>query len=338
MKTHWDETPGLLVSIIIPCYNAERFIGRAIQSALNQTYPHCEIIVIDDGSTDGSLRAITAFGHGVRWETGPNQGGCAARNRGIAIARGIFYQFLDADDLIHPDKISIQLRQIAGNDRALANCTMKRFSSDAPPWNILDGSPPSITLNGLDFVIKKRLDELSADLDDGGTAPPPHSFTSCWLVPKTLAEPWDTRLSIAQDTEYFERISLRADKVVTTAAPLVHYRDSLGSVSKGMSRRHAESLFHYCQTTERTLEIEDSERVRRGIAKQYFATALRLYPDYPDLVDASITRIRHLGNAPGSEAPNAKIGFAIREIGIKNSIRLIKSKQFLRKLVQDLTV
>ena len=63
-----------LVSILIPCYNAERWVGEAVQSALDQTYPKKEIIVVDDGSTDRSLDVIKSFGPRIRWETGPNRG------------------------------------------------------------------------------------------------------------------------------------------------------------------------------------------------------------------------------------------------------------------------
>jgi len=98
-----------LVSIVIPCYNAQAYVGEAITSALEQTYPNKEVIVIDDGSTDGSLEVIRSFGDRIRWETGPNRGGCAARNRGIELARGELIQFLDADDLLHPDKLEKQV-------------------------------------------------------------------------------------------------------------------------------------------------------------------------------------------------------------------------------------
>jgi glycosyltransferase involved in cell wall biosynthesis len=98
-----------LVSIIIPCFNGEAFVGDAIQSALAQSYPQREVIVIDDGSTDGSLDVIRSFGDQVRWETGPNRGGCAARNLGLQLSCGKFIQFLDADDLLHPDKLERQV-------------------------------------------------------------------------------------------------------------------------------------------------------------------------------------------------------------------------------------
>ncbi len=65
--------------------------------------------MIDDGSTDGSLDAIKSFGDRIRWETGPNRGGSAARNRGVKLARGEIIQFLDADDLLYPEKLERQV-------------------------------------------------------------------------------------------------------------------------------------------------------------------------------------------------------------------------------------
>lgn len=98
-----------LVSIIIPCFNAERYIADAIRSSLEQTYPHKEVIVIDDGSTDNSLDVIKKFGGSIIWETGPNKGACAARNRGLQLAKGERIQFLDADDWLYPQKLERQM-------------------------------------------------------------------------------------------------------------------------------------------------------------------------------------------------------------------------------------
>jgi glycosyltransferase involved in cell wall biosynthesis len=98
-----------LVSIIIPCYNAQDCVRDAIKSALEQTYDNKEIIVIDDGSTDQSLSVIREFGGSIRWETGVNRGGAAARNRGMAIAKGSIVQFLDADDMLDSQKLKQQV-------------------------------------------------------------------------------------------------------------------------------------------------------------------------------------------------------------------------------------
>src|SRR5688500_17394389 len=97
-----------MISILIPCFNAERWIGQAIESALTQSWRAVEIIVVDDGSTDGSLAIIKRFGDRVRWETGANQGGNVARNRLLALARGEWVQYLDADDYLLPNKVRDQ--------------------------------------------------------------------------------------------------------------------------------------------------------------------------------------------------------------------------------------
>jgi glycosyltransferase involved in cell wall biosynthesis len=98
-----------LVSILIPCYNAERWVGQAIKSALAQTWPNKEVIVVDDGSTDGSRAVIESFGNTIRHEFGPNRGGNPCRNRLLGLATGEWVQFLDADDELLSGKINTQL-------------------------------------------------------------------------------------------------------------------------------------------------------------------------------------------------------------------------------------
>ncbi|MBD1822207.1 glycosyltransferase [Cyanobacteria bacterium FACHB-DQ100] len=106
------------ISILIPCYNADRWIAQAIQSALDQTYPHKEVIVVDDGSSDRSLEIIQSFGNQIRWETGCNRGGNVARNRLLYLSTGEWIQYLDADDYLLPDKIEKQIQFLAQNSDA----------------------------------------------------------------------------------------------------------------------------------------------------------------------------------------------------------------------------
>ncbi len=101
------------VSILIPCHNAERWVWQAIRSGLDQTHGDKEVIVVDDGSTDGSLDVIKSFGDLIRWETGPNRGGNAARNRLLELATGEWLQYLDADDYLEAGKVSGQIDAIA---------------------------------------------------------------------------------------------------------------------------------------------------------------------------------------------------------------------------------
>jgi glycosyltransferase involved in cell wall biosynthesis len=102
-----------LVSILIPCFNGERWIAQAIESALGQTCTQVEVIVFDDGSTDGSLEVIRQFRSSIRWDAGPNRGGGYARNRLLELARGEWIQYLDADDYLLPTKVATQLQFLA---------------------------------------------------------------------------------------------------------------------------------------------------------------------------------------------------------------------------------
>jgi glycosyltransferase involved in cell wall biosynthesis len=98
----------MLVSAIIPVYNAEPYLAEAIKSVLAQTYRPIEIIVVDDGSTDGSAHVAKRFDQ-VRYQFQPNRGAGAARNRGAGLAQGSFLAFLDADDLWVEDKLARQM-------------------------------------------------------------------------------------------------------------------------------------------------------------------------------------------------------------------------------------
>lgn len=119
-----------LVSILIPCYNAERWVAQAIDSALAQTWPKKEVIVVDDGSTDGSLEIIKRFGDRIHCETGLNAGSNAARNRLLKLARGKWLQYLDADDYLLPDKIEQQMEFLTAHpdtDIVFGPVTMEHF-------------------------------------------------------------------------------------------------------------------------------------------------------------------------------------------------------------------
>lgn len=98
------------VSCIVPVYNGERFICEALESIFRQTLLPAEVLVVDDGSDDGTPDVVASFGERVGYLRQSNSGAPAARNRGILTSRGAFVAFLDADDLWHPEKVERQLR------------------------------------------------------------------------------------------------------------------------------------------------------------------------------------------------------------------------------------
>jgi glycosyltransferase involved in cell wall biosynthesis len=105
--------PAVAVSVIVPAYNAGRFLRAAIDSALAQDYRPIETIVVDDGSTDDTAAVAKSYGSRIVFVQQPNRGTSAARNRGVALATGEIYAFLDADDMCHPNKIALQVEALA---------------------------------------------------------------------------------------------------------------------------------------------------------------------------------------------------------------------------------
>ncbi len=102
------------VSVIIPAYNSENFICQAIQSALDQSYRDIEIIVVDDGSTDGTEKIVRGFCGPITYHRQKNHGAGMARTTGVNHASGEWIAFLDSDDVWHPDKLALQLREAGG--------------------------------------------------------------------------------------------------------------------------------------------------------------------------------------------------------------------------------
>ncbi len=101
------------ISVIIPCYNVERYVERAIASVFAQSYLELQVIAVDDGSLDGTLSLLhklsSRYNGRITVVQQPNKGACAARNAGLALANGHYIQFLDADDTLRPNKIAHQI-------------------------------------------------------------------------------------------------------------------------------------------------------------------------------------------------------------------------------------
>ena len=164
-----------LVSILIPCHNAEPWLGETLESALTQTWPATEVIVVNDGSTDGSLVLAGRFKpHGVQVFSQANAGASAARNHALREARGEFFQFLDADDLLSPGKISAQLALLDTRPAGtVASCAWGRFTSDPAAARFVDKAVYR-DFSAVDFLVLA-----------GETGAMMHP--SAWLVPRDVA-------------------------------------------------------------------------------------------------------------------------------------------------------
>lgn len=101
--------PTPMVSCIVPVFNGERYLREALDSILAQSHQGLDVLVVDDGSTDGSAAVAQSYGDRIRYLHQANAGPAAARNLGLEAARGEFVAFLDADDRWHPEKLALQL-------------------------------------------------------------------------------------------------------------------------------------------------------------------------------------------------------------------------------------
>lgn len=236
-----------LVSIIIPCYNAEEYVAEAIQSALDQAYPNCEVIVIDDGSNDGSLEEIKRFGDKIRWETGPNRGGCAARNRGFEISAGSFVQFFDADDLLHHQRIEILMMAMTRHEDAdfAWAPNMKFVGRQIPKSFFSQQNPESVPIARSKAVLQAAY------------APSASLFRRSFLE---KVGGWNESLQRWVDLEYHGRITLQCRSFVVTDIPLYGYRQHGGDRISNANKTH-ENLDSALASLSLTREALEASRV-----------------------------------------------------------------------------
>lgn len=277
-----------LVSVLIPCYNAEKYVGETLESVFAQTWPNIEVIVVDDGSIDGSLAEIQRFPR-ARLVKGRHAGAAAARNRAYAISAGEFIQYLDADDLIEPDKIECQVRRLAGNPKCVASAKWGRFHH-APAETRFEPEANWRDLSPVDWLILSRADGLGM------------LFPALWLIPRAIADmggSWDETLSLGDDGEYFTRTVLAAERVLFCEDARCHYRSgSPDSLSGSKSPQAFASGFRVLELCESQLRArEDSERVRRGFALSWQHLAHAAHPYAPALAERALARARELHSA-----------------------------------------
>jgi glycosyltransferase involved in cell wall biosynthesis len=268
-----------LVSILIPAYNAEPWIADTIRSALAQTWPRTEVIVVDDGSTDRTFSIARQFASEKVFVTfQKNQGASAARNLAFSHAQGDYIQWLDADDLLDADKILRQMEVVGkiSNPRVLLSSEWGHFMFRASrakfiPTPLWEDLPPT------EWLLRKMGQNL-------------HMQPTTWLVSRELAEaagPWDTRLSLDDDGEYFCRAILASEKIHFVPGAKTFYRvsgsNSLSRVDQ--SDKKLESLWLSMRLHIQYLRsLEDSARARAACVMYLKNWLDNFFPARPDIV------------------------------------------------------
>lgn len=267
-----------LVSILIPAYNAQEFISDTIESALRQTWPRKEIIVVDDDSEDRTLVIAQRFAsNGVMAVTKTNEGAASARNHAFSLCHGDYIQWLDADDLLAPDKITAQMKvRENATKQTLLSSAWGRFVFRA---NRTEFKPSLLwnDLSPLDWLLRKLDNNLFMQ-------------TGSWLVSRELSEaagPWDTRLLGDDDGEYFCRVILASNGIRFVPKARMYYRrsgpDSLSYIGRSNKKMEAQVLSMKLHVSY-IRSLEDSPRVRQTCVKFLQRWLIHFYPERPDLV------------------------------------------------------
>ena len=200
-----------LVSVVIPNYNYSDFVGEAIESALAQTYPKLEVIVVDDGSTDNSIDVIRGFGDKVTLVSQKNSGVSVARNSGIEKANGDYIAFLDSDDVWLPTKVEEQISLFLSDERiGLVHTGYREFFPDGNVIEYAEGLSGDVAE---DMLLYNRPVILG-----GGSG----VIVSRAIIDK--AGTFDTRMKIGEDWEFYFRAVCASGRVGFIPKVLLNYR------------------------------------------------------------------------------------------------------------------
>ena len=325
-----DSTP--LVSVIIPAFNAARFIKETLDSVMNQTWSSIETFVIDDGSSDETVALARNYqSDRCTILEQKNSGACVARNKGLFLSKGKYIQFLDADDVLSHDKIEKQIEILEKNPDCLGVCPTVHF------------------MNGQDYMAMLPREESYwiHDSDDpaefltrlyGGDGERWMVQTSAWLTPKTITDrigPWDERLLLDQDGEYFARAVLASKGIRTTGGTNYYRRFTAGGniSAKADKIENLQSALLALNLKSKYLgKYTQSARYYQAMATLYQEIAINAYPQFPELVAECEAEVVKTGKKPDIPLLGGKIIELTRQLfGWKTAKLLRKRIHSLRK-------
>lgn len=268
-----------LVSILVPAYNSAPWLADTLKSALAQTWPNKEIVVVvDEGSTDDTLAIAKPFASKtVSVVTRPHMRAAAARNVAYDLCEGDFIQWLDADDLLEPNKISLQMQaseQIASR-RTLLSAEWAHFIYRTSKARFKP-TPLWCDLTPAEWLMRK--------LGRGD-----HMQPGTWLVRREILDatgPWDANILVDEDGEYFCRLVLASDGIKFVPGSKVFYRVSGASSYSQRVQFLADERWHTRQLEFAHLRsLGDTEEIRAACVNFLQVWLIYFYPQRPDIVE-----------------------------------------------------
>lgn len=279
-----------LVSILVAAYNAEPWIAETLTSALNQTWQNVEIIVVDDGSTDRTVEIAQQFASAqLTVIRQANQGQSAAENQALQSAQGDFIQYLDADDLLAPDKIERQIDRLKRSDSGcVAACEWARFYQ-SPDQAQFVAQPLWADFKPVDWLVYAWENHWMM-------------HGASWLIPRSIADRaglWTEELSLINDFDYFSRVLLASTGIQFCRGAKTYYRSgNRGSLSDAKSDAAWHSAFRSLELgTQQLLATENSHRTRHACATVFQRFIYESYPQVPALQAKAAVYVQEFGGS-----------------------------------------
>jgi len=277
-----------LVSIIIPAFNADKWLEECIISALSQTWKRIEVIIIDDGSEDSTLEIAEKFDDKrIRIIKQAHCGASASRNVGLEHSTGEFIQYLDADDALSPNKLESQIKSVDCKEfEFVISGAWARFYKNISEA-VFQPQKLWTDMNSVDWLVCSWKYDLMM-------------HPAAWLVPRQIAlkaGKWNENLSLNDDGEYFCRVILASKGVKFCKNAETYYRSGISnSLSQRKTLDAIESWYYSLElSVDQLLRHENSLRTRYACATRF----QRFIYDYgllqPDLMQKAETKVRELG-------------------------------------------
>jgi len=320
------------ISVIIPCYNEEEFIGQAIGSVIEQSRPADEIIVVDDGSTDGSAAIARSFGEPVKVLSGKGEGAPKARNYGADHATGDAFMFFDADDVLGPDTLEELGVHLEKNPNGIVACPWFRLEKVNDKWVRCPRSCRPLVA---------EQDYLSGWIR--GLYHPPCSVL--WSrAAYEMTGGWDPRISVNQDGDLMMRALADGIKLHITNMGSAYYRrlpaeQQSASQSAGQFTRSGREsqIFVLRKIAQRLEERDILDKYRKSLTEALDHMRALCRGQYPDLADECNDMMNRYGEsifvrtarkASGSFRYGARLGLN-RIARTMNQLGLTKTRRFL---------
>lgn len=306
-----------LVSVCIPAYNSEKFAAETIRCILNQTHQHIEVIVVNDGSTDGTAVVLDQIQDPrFRYVSQPNKGAAAARNAAFQLSSGSFIKFMDADDLINENCIQNQLQRIIAEPGSIASAKWGRFYSN-------DGTDFKLAIEkvwkdlpGIDWLVNSLIDTGANMMQPG-----------IFLIPRAIIEKagaWNESLSLIDDFDYMVRVLAASEKVLFCDGAILKYRSGVSNNLSGKnSPVHMLSAFSALNLgVENILKAKNDKRSRLACANTFKRWSYLFYPNYMDYYIAIENEIEQLGGSDISIVGSRSFNILAMLIGWKKAKKI----------------